>query len=161
MAENNTERKCKGWAVSLGYRVKDADGNFALFEELSSSPAAMSAGKLADVYGCFKGHVLETADGEQAYPQASMASPVRTWVRLPKAQWTSWWTDPTRGCPMQDPVVEMKQALYGHPDAGGYWERHCNRGVKAAGFRPVGQCGEWRSCYFNPKVEGVVCHLRR
>ena len=58
--------------------------------------------------------------------------------------------------PFSDPVVEMKQALYGHPDAGGYWERHCDAGVKAAGFEPIGDCFEWRSCYFNHKTK-VLC----
>ena len=57
---------------------------------------------------------------------------------------------------MWDPVVEMRQALYGHPDAGGYWERHCERGVLKAGFKPMGDCAEWRSCYFNSKT-GVLC----
>ena len=106
----------------------------------------MSAGKLADLYGCFPGHVIETADGDQAYPQAKMASSTRTWVRLPRDRWPEWWTDPSAPqepmpdgtmpenpppsavsrSPYRDPVVEMKQALYGHPDAGGYWERHCD-----------------------------------
>ena len=85
-------RKYKGRVVFLGDRVKDAEGKFALFEELSSSPAAMSAGKLADLYGCFPGNVIETADGDQAYPQAKMASPTRTWVRLPRDRWPEWWT---------------------------------------------------------------------
>ena len=54
----------------------------------------MSAGKLADLYGCFPGHIIETADGDQAYPQAKMASSTRIWVRLPRDRWPSWWTDP-------------------------------------------------------------------
>ena len=70
LAEGDKNRKYKGRVVFLGDRVKDGEGKFALFEELSSSPAAMSAGKLADLYGCFPGKVIETADGDQAYPQA-------------------------------------------------------------------------------------------
>ena len=50
----------------------------------------------------------------------------------------------------------MKQALYGHPDAGGYWERHCEEGLKKAGFVPMGDCNEWRSCYFNPKTKVLM-----
>jgi len=50
----------------------------------------------------------------------------------------------------------MRQALYGHPDAGGYWEQHCEKGVRKAGFTTMGDCAEWRSCYFNEKT-GVLC----
>ena len=114
-------RKMKGRVVFLGDRVKDAQGNHAIFEELSSSPAAMSAGKLADAYGSMPGHIIETADGEQAYPQARMSSSTKTWIRLPYHRWPQSWKD----AKLWDPVVEMRQALYGHPDAGGYWERHC------------------------------------
>ena len=39
---------------------------------------------------------------------------------------------------------------------GGYWERHCERGVKKAGFEPVGECAEWRSVYFNKETR-VLC----
>ena len=98
----------------------------------------MSAGKLADLYGCFPGNIIETADGDQAYPQARMGSNTRTWVRLPRDRWPDWWIDPSapggpcssgttaadpslsakQQAPFQDPAVEMVQALYGHPDAG-------------------------------------------
>ena len=103
----------------------------------------MSAGKFADAYGSMPGHIIETADGEQAYPQAKMGSTTKTWIRLPGHRRPKEWGH------MWDPVVEMRQALYGHPDAGGYWERHCERGVLKAGFKPMGDCAEWRSCYFN------------
>ena len=73
----------KGRVVFLGDRVKGADGKHAIFEELSSAPAAMSAGKFADAYGSMPGHIIETADGEQAYPQAKMGSTTKTWIRLP------------------------------------------------------------------------------
>ena len=102
----------KGRVVFLGDRAKDGDGSYAIFEELSSSPAAMSSGKFADAYGSTPGNVIETADGEQAYPQAKMSSQTKTWIRLPKYRWPESWKG------MTDPVVIMRQALYGHPDAG-------------------------------------------
>ena len=41
--------------------------------------------------------------------------------------------------------AEMKgdptKALYGHPDAGTYWEQKCDAHVKAVGFVPIGL--EW------------------
>ena len=115
----------------------------------------MSASKLADLYGSLPGYVIETADGDQAYPQAKMASPVKTWVRLPRDRWPESWSRGGSAPPggYKDPVVLMRQALYGHPDAGGYWERHCEAGVEKAGFLPVGSCGEWRSCFFNPRTK--------
>ena len=84
-------RKMKGRVVFLGDRVKDGDGNYATFEELSSSPAAMSSGKFADAYGSMPGHTIETADGEQAYPQAKMSSHTKTGIRLPKYRWPKSW----------------------------------------------------------------------
>ena len=48
------------------------------------------------------------------------------------------------------PVVLLKKALYGHPDAGTYWEQHCNRAVNASGFEPV---VTWPSCFYHPKLE--------
>jgi hypothetical protein len=35
-------------------------------------------------------------------------------------------------------------ALYGHPDSGGYWEKHCHKHLVAAGFTEI---PDWRSCY--------------
>ena len=44
----------------------------------------------------------------------------------------------------------MLKALYGHPDAGTYWEQKCDAHVKAVGFVPIGS--EWPSCYYHPKL---------
>ncbi len=44
----------------------------------------------------------------------------------------------------------MLKALYGHPDAGTYWEQTCDAHVKAVGFVPIRL--EWPSCYYNPKL---------
>ena len=40
----------------------DGQGRHAVFEELSSAPAAMPAGKFADAYGCMPGRCLQTAE---------------------------------------------------------------------------------------------------
>ena len=40
-------------------------------------------------------------------------------------------------------------ALYGHPDSGGYWERHCHKHLVAQGFHEV---PSWRSCYVHPTL---------
>ena len=38
----------------------------------------------------------------------------------------------------------MFRCLYGHPDSGGMWEKHCDSIVKDRGFTPI---PEWPSCY--------------
>ena len=38
---------------------------------------------------------------------------------------------------VHDPVVRLGLALYGHPDAGGFWERHREEALKSVGFRAV------------------------
>ena len=63
--------------------------------------------------------VTEVGDAEQAYPQAKPNGSSRTWLRLPLELQPPEWQGKC-----QDPVVEMEQALYGHPDAGGRWEQH-------------------------------------
>ena len=98
--------------------------NAAVFEDLSSSPAAREAGKFCDAYGLLPGHVLQASDAEQAYCQAllgggSSALDRETWIRIPKHMWPDDWHN------IEDPVVLLRLALDGHPEAGGWWERHC------------------------------------
>eukprot|EP00969_Alexandrium_andersonii_P275625 12181052-Alexandrium_andersonii.AAC.1 len=51
---------------------------------------------------------------------------------------------------MKRPVYRLKKALYGHPDAGTYWEQKCDRHVKSVGYAPVGE--EWPSCYYHAEL---------
>ena len=104
----------------------------------------MEAGKFCDLWGCLPGHTMQSADGNQAYCQSSLKETRKTWIRLPPHKWPPSW----RG-PFHDPVVPLHRALYGHPDAGGFWEQHCEDKVAEAGFKPVGGCYEWRSCFWN------------
>lgn len=48
---------------------------------------------------------------------------------------------------MRDPVVPSIRGLYGHPGAGGYWERHCDAHFRTAGLEPVHD--NWPSDYFH------------
>ena len=96
--------------------MKDENSRYAIFSELSSSPATLEASKNIDAYGVFPGNALQKADGEQAYIQAPLGGlrgGVKTWARLPRDLW------PAQLHGMRDPVVPVLKAIYGHPESGG------------------------------------------
>ena len=53
-------------------QVFDQNYNYAVFQDLGSSPATLQAAKVVDVFGCLPDHAIEIADDEQAYIQADM-----------------------------------------------------------------------------------------
>ena len=59
--------------------MRDQDNRWAIFQEITSCPATMEAGKIADAYGMLPGNEIEMADGESAYTQAELQGPP-TWV---------------------------------------------------------------------------------
>jgi len=113
LPKGHTSRKYKGRFVFRGNDVRDQNWDHAIFQEMGSSPAAIEAGKAADFHGLLEGHATEQADAEQAYTQ-SLLGGTETWVRLPEDRWPAHW----RG-KYKNPVVPLRLALYGHPDAGG------------------------------------------
>jgi hypothetical protein len=125
------ERKFKGRSVYQGNQVRDEYGRQAVFEDLGSSPAAMESGKLLDGYGLLEGHDCQIADAIQAYVQTTLKCKAETWVRLPKNRQPKSWAN------MRDPVVPLKLALYGHPESGGWWERHLESHLVANGWKAV------------------------
>ena len=130
-------RKFKGRVVFQGNNVRDENWQAALFNEMSSAPASMEASKACDAFGLFPGHATQQCDAEQAYIQSKLeGSP--TWVRLPKERWPAQWSK------FKDPVCPLVLALYGHPDAGGCWEKHCEERLRGVGFKPI---RDWRSCF--------------
>jgi hypothetical protein len=152
LPEADPRRKYKGRAVFLGDQVKDQDGNVALFQELGSAPATMSASKIADYHGLLPGNVLMTAGVTSAYCQAKITG-TKTWVELPPGRWRdSWFKSTLRGAERQPkyrrPVVPLEMALYGHPDSGGIWEQHFDSKVKQFGFNRASEV--WNGCYWNP-----------
>ena len=72
-------RKYKGRVVFQGNNVKDENNDFAVFSELSSSPATMEAGKFCDAYGLLPGHTSEQADATQAYTQSFLKGAAGVW----------------------------------------------------------------------------------
>lgn len=47
----------------------------------------------------------------------------------------------------------LKKALYGHPDSGTFWERHCDAALRAGGFTPI---ESWQSCYWHDDLKLVL-----
>ena len=148
-------RKYKGRAVYQGNNVKDQEGNWAIFQELASCPSTMEASKIVDFYSLLEGHVGEQADAEMAYTQARFTGPP-TWVEVPREQWPdAWFADGAgRHQPrFRRPVCRLLRALYGHPDSGGLWERHCDSHLRSIGFREI---DPWRSVYFHDKLKVLL-----
>jgi hypothetical protein len=51
---------------------------------------------------------------------------------------------------MRRPVCPLEKALYGRPDAGGYWEQHCDQHLKNCEFDPVAPDDKSLcSCYYS------------
>ncbi|MFM7981092.1 MAG: hypothetical protein ACKPKO_17415, partial [Candidatus Fonsibacter sp.] len=75
-------RKFKGRVVFHGNQVYDQDHNYAIVQDLGSSPATLQAAKAVDFHGCLPGHCIEVVDAEQAYIQAAMKGDP-TWICLP------------------------------------------------------------------------------
>jgi hypothetical protein len=144
LAPDNPARKFKGRVVFQGNQVKDENWDVALFQELGSAPATLEAGKACDAVGLADGHDVQQADAKQAYSQSRLGGDVPTWVRIPAERRPASWVK------FRDPVCPLALALYSHPDAGGYWEQHCNSHLVSVGFTPI---SDWRSCCFHPKLQ--------
>ena len=145
LPEDDPNRKYKGIVVFEGCFVRDQSNHWAMFSEATSCPATMAAGKMCDAYGMLPGHALQVSDGESAYTQAKLLGPT-TWVRIPKDQWPQAWVD----AGYDDPVCPLILALYGHPDAGTFWEKHCEARLIEVGFIRV---PEWPSVFYHPKYK--------
>ena len=142
--KTDPNRKYKYRVVFQGNRVVNQDWEAATFDDLGSSPATLEISRACDLYGCAPGHGIEMADAEQAYVQAQLVG-TETWVCLPpEARIGSKWKGFRR------PVVRLRLALYGHPDSGTCWERHCDAHLRKVGFEPVSEV--WHSCYFHKQL---------
>ena len=148
LPKNDPGRKMKYRVVFGGHQVVDEWTQAAQFDDLGSSPATLESSRACDMYGCLQGHDIEMADAEQAYVQALLTG-VDTWVCLPPEarvgdKWKKWNYKGAR------PVVRLRLALYGHPDAGTCWERHCDTHLKSEGFQPISEV--WSSYYWHPQL---------
>ena len=85
LPDSDLRKKYKGRALFQGNRVVDHNFDAAMFQDLRSLPSTMEAATFADFFGSSPGHVLETADAEQAYIQADMKG-IPTWICHPPDQ---------------------------------------------------------------------------
>ena len=70
-------------------------------------------------------------------------------MRLPEDLWPDEW----KGGKYRKPVVRMRKALCGHPNAGGYWERHCAKQLRKLGWEPV---RNWPSVFHHKERECLL-----
>ena len=118
------------WKGRFCYRaptVRDEGGALAVFQEISARPVAIIAVNITIAYGCLPGHMLSTADAVRAYVQSNLESKHPTYIEFPKHLIPKKWSH------LKRPVVRLIKALYGHPEAGGHWERHLTKIVLKLG----------------------------
>ena len=72
------------------------------------------------------------ADAVQAYIQAELKG-TETWVELPRQEWPKQWAASN----VKRLVPRLRLALFGHPDAGGHWEAHCESHLSKIRFERV------------------------
>ena len=153
--DKDPRKTFKGRAVLDGSWVKDENYDVVLFNEMGSSPATMQAGKAVDVFGLQPGYTIEQADAEAAYTQCDLKG-TATWVRLPEDIWPPSWFVMNGGKRVptyHDPVCLLLRALYGHPDAGTYWEQHAEEHLSAVGCLPI---MGWKSSYRHPILNRML-----
>jgi hypothetical protein len=153
LKSGDPERKMKGRAVLLGDNVTDQDFRWAEFCELGSSPPSIEAAKALDAMGSFPGYQVKTGDAKGAYTQALLLG-AETWVTLPENRWPKHWIGK-----YHRPVVKLVLALYGHTDAGGFWEAHCEEKLLTIGFTRLAE--EWNGGVLAHSHAFVVNCLRR
>ena len=109
----------KGRVVFRGDGVKDQTGDLAVFSQQQASASNMAAAKVLAVVARFKGCSAIDTDAQSAYTQAELQGPP-CYITLPKEQQPKSWSKLS----YNDPVCQMRVALYGHPRAQNYWEWH-------------------------------------
>ena len=121
----------KGRIVYRGDNAKDQTGAAAVYQELGASPTTVHTANTTIAYGAMSGFSTQTSDAQRAYIQAALKSKHETWVEIPPELRPPEWGDK-----YVRPMCRLVKALYGHPEAGGHWERHLTQAVKWTGGEP-------------------------
>ena len=109
----------------------------------------MESGKAADFHASLPGNDSEQADARRAYIQAKFKGD-ETWVYLPEVAWPDSWYNSDGSKKYTQPIVRLDKALYGHPNSGTYWEKHCDTALRKQKFIPV---ENWASCYYHADLD--------
>ena len=117
-----SKRKHKARVVFRGDDVVDQYGGAARFGQMCSTPTNIQAVNIAIFYGMVFGHVIRVADATKAFLQALLLARIATYVELPPEMWLPEW-----GQKYKRPTVLLLRALYGHPQAGAYWDQHLRK----------------------------------
>ena len=78
LPEDDPFRVYKGRYVFQGRNVRDENNDYAIFQNLGSSPASLEASKAVDAWGLMPGHATEQSDAEQANIQCDLGGDVTT-----------------------------------------------------------------------------------
>ena len=116
-----------------------------MYQELGANPTSVQGLNACLAYGTLPGNQATAADAVKAYVQAMLSSKFRTWIELPPELRPKWWKDK-----FVKPVVLLVKALYGHPDAGGLWERRLKTIIKSLGGEEV---PEYPGNFWFPKTK--------
>ena len=88
---DTSEHRWKGRVVLGGDRIKKANGQWATFEGVGSTPASMQATWIAiDLDAAVKTYTLLQSDCIRAYVQARLSG-TKTFIRMPQAWWPKAW----------------------------------------------------------------------
>jgi hypothetical protein len=139
------EHRWKGRVVFGGDRIKKATGQWAIFEDVGSTPASMQATRIAIALdAAVKTYSLLQSDFIRAYVQA-LLSGAKTFISMPKAWWPKAWRKYT------DLVCPLDSVQYGHPAAGDCWADRFAEVLLALGFR---KATRWMAVFFHDGPNG-------
>eukprot|EP00959_Pyramimonas_sp_CCMP1952_P149584 3129891-Pyramimonas_sp.AAC.1 len=116
--------------------MKDESGWAAVFADAASSASHIEASKLCDATALLPGNGGEQSDVPGARTQALFygdcrIDPAATWITSPN------WRQSPSWAKYKNPACIVRLALYGHPLADVFWERHCRASLESVGFRPI------------------------
>ena len=103
----------------------------------------MEAAEALDAMVSLPGYKVKTGDARGAYTQ-SLLRGADAWGTSPQNRWPTYWKQKLRR-----PVVILILALYGHADAGGFWEEHCEEQLVSVGFTRLAE--EWQGVFWHEK----------
>ena len=121
------------------YGTREVVGSVGYFQELSSRPTTIVSTNCSIAYGCARGNKTTVADAIKVYIQSDLKNVHETWIEFPYELIPPEWKGIKRPC------CRFFKALYGHPEAGGHWERHLRGVVKRMGGVVV---ESHPSCYY-------------